>query len=250
MGNYSDITNSLVTIVYVVMGFVFLIIGATVLFINRDNLYSKKLQEEMRVYFEGVRTSSFLRMIYNLTFLIRRLITAVVLVMLTPYPYFQSNTLVVLSFANIWYLTEAMPLKEENVYEIFNEVFIYICSLLMANMLDASLNSELNDLRGWVFIVMASTNLIINMTLTVYSSFKDIITSRKEAMYKKRAKRAIQNKLFELKSQSGNKQEIQDLTDQLDLIEAIRTSRKWMKHRKWLIKNKVNFENFKEEIEF
>ena len=44
--------------------------------------------------------------------------------------------------------------------------------------------------------------------------------------------------------------EIQEFSNKLDLFEAIKKARKWIKHRKWLVKNQVNFDNFKEEIEF
>ena len=76
---------------------------------------------------------------------------------------------------NLWYLIAVKPLKKGNGYEIFNEVFIYICSLIIANMLDASINTDLNDLRGWILVVMSSTNLVVNMALTIYSSIKDVI---------------------------------------------------------------------------
>ena len=88
MENYSDITNSLVTIVYLVMGFIFVIVGLTCLYKNRKDLQSNQFNHSMRVYFEGVRNSSLSKMMYNLVFLSRRLITGLVLVLLSPYPYF------------------------------------------------------------------------------------------------------------------------------------------------------------------
>ena len=110
MGNFSDIINSFVTIVYVGMAFAYVIKGFTKLYRNRKNLQSKHLKKEMRVYIEEVRNSSLSKVMYNLVFLTRRLITALVLVLLWPYPYFQSFTLVVLSFANLWYFIAVKPM--------------------------------------------------------------------------------------------------------------------------------------------
>ena len=200
MDNYSDIINSLVTMVYIGMGIVFVLVGFIRLYRNRHDLQSKQFNHSMRVYLEGVRNSSLSKMMYNLVFLSRRLITGLVLVMLSPYPYFQSYTLVVLSFLNLLYLIDVKPLKKGNGYEIFNEVFIYICSMIMANMLDASINTSLNELRGWLMIGMSTSNLVINMVLTILSSLSDIYYSQRDAYFKRKAKKEIKNRLKQLKS--------------------------------------------------
>ena len=69
----------------------------------------------MRVYIDDVKNSSSSKMIYNLIFLTRRLITALVLVLLFAYPYFQSFTLVILSFLNLCYMIEVKPLKRATI---------------------------------------------------------------------------------------------------------------------------------------
>ena len=66
----------------------------------------------------------------------------------------------------MWYLIDASPLQEGNIYEMFNEVIIYICTMILMHMLDSSTDSDINIVRGYVFIALAGFNLIVNIAIT------------------------------------------------------------------------------------
>ena len=82
MGNYSDITNSLVTIGYLVVGLLFPIIGLFLIFRNKKLINEESVQRKLKVYIEGIRTSKMSRMLYNFFFLMRKLVTGFVLVII------------------------------------------------------------------------------------------------------------------------------------------------------------------------
>ena len=60
---------------------------------------------------------------------------------------------------------------------------------------------------------MSSLNLIANMALTAYYSIRELFKTRREAFYKKRAKKAIEKRLKELQSENGSKPDILELHD-------------------------------------
>lgn len=82
-----------------------------------------------------------------------------------------------------------------NKYEVFNEINIYICILIMTDMTNSSENQQANDVRGWLLISVASFNLVINLMITVYQSVVYIFKNRQAAHFKSNAKKALKNHL-------------------------------------------------------
>jgi vacuolar-type H+-ATPase subunit I/STV1 len=107
-------------------------------------------------------------------------VSALILVFMMPFPFFQMAILFVLSFVNLWYLVDSKPLQKDNVLEVFNEAFVYLCCLIMTNMIDVSTIQSTNSLRGWMLIVMASSNLFVNLIITALQSVQDIVRKTRQ----------------------------------------------------------------------
>jgi hypothetical protein len=144
------------------------------------------------VYLEGTKSGSFSKMLYNVFFISRRFISAVFLVFMLYLPYIQCVVLMTLSFVSLCFLVVSKPLQKDNKYEVFNEVFIYLCTLIMTNMVDSNTSMTINNLRGWMLIVMASFNILVNITITALSSILDIVRSNQEKNYKKKSKENLE----------------------------------------------------------
>lgn len=74
-------------------------------------------------------------------------------------------------------------------------------------MLDASNNSDINKVRGYVFIAFASSNLIINIVIAAINTGMLIIKNRIDARQRNRVKESLVKYIEELKSknESNNK---------------------------------------------
>ena len=135
------------------------------------------------------RTDTKERALYNVYFLIRRLLSVIVLVFLTQWPFFQCNFLIVFSIINLSYMVACHPLKTpaENRIEIYNEWTIYMCSNIMAVFLNVAMPTELRILLGWVLMGIAAMNILVNLGITVWGSVQDMWSERKHKKYTKRA---------------------------------------------------------------
>ena len=72
------------------------------------------------------------------------------------------------------YLIGSRPLHSsfENRNEMFNEITIYTCSLLLTVFLNIAIPLELKNIIGWAVIGVASFNIFINLCLTVRVTLK------------------------------------------------------------------------------
>ena len=84
----SDFACSVITIFYTLVMPVFPVYGAIMIYYNRDRLEKKKVQEHLGVYLEGVRLDQMNSALFNVFFLIRRLLTGFVIVIFSEHPYF------------------------------------------------------------------------------------------------------------------------------------------------------------------
>ena len=86
------------------------------------------------------------------------------------------------------------------------------------------------------------------MILTFYETFKEI---KRERILKRYTKNAEKSQLRKLQ----NRQRLIELypkkfkyfEHEINVIEAIKYSKDWLPHRKWLKKNNINFSRFEEE---
>ena len=111
--------------------------------------------------------------------MVRRFAIVVVLIFMSPWPFFQSVTFSVMSVINCSYLTSSMPLQDKKVHkiEVFNEISIYVCSVFVTTMINVAIPRNLNNLLGWLLMGVATFNILVNLTLIVISSISDCIAS-------------------------------------------------------------------------
>ena len=134
---------------------------------------------------------------YTFYFLVRRFLTIMILIYMRETPYFQSSLLMILSIVNFSYLIANQPLysQRENTVEMFNEVAIYLSFLLQALMQNIAIPLPLSNTLGSVMIVVAVQNIMINLCLTCYNTFKKVRTKIVEKCYRKRALLALERQI-------------------------------------------------------
>ena len=125
-----EIVCSVLVFLMIILFIIYPIYGAVMIHKNQGYLWTKKAQVTLKPFLEGLKLHSYHPSMYNVYFLIRRLITAFILVISQNFPFFQCSTLVIFSLGNLIYQIIKKPFKEakDNYIEIFNEIIILICS--------------------------------------------------------------------------------------------------------------------------
>ena len=85
----SDWICSAITIFYSAAVFMFPVYVAVVILKNFDKLDTKKVSEHHGIYYDECRTTSRVTALYNVIFMLRRLITTAVLIFLRDHAFFQ-----------------------------------------------------------------------------------------------------------------------------------------------------------------
>lgn len=143
------------------------------------------------------------------------------------------------------------PLEEGNENEIFNEAVIYLVCVLMMNFLNIAAPVDFRDKLGWVVIVIGGGNIMINMGLTVKQSLLDMIATRHRDKVIEDVKIKFEYTMKKRKNALKKyPEQLKELQEEMDLIEAVNYCRDWNPHRRWLLKNDVNIHDYPEEIKF
>ena len=98
-------------------------------------------------------------------FMLRRLVTMVVLVFRGRGPLFQCFLLTVLSVVNMGYLLHTRPMKtkKENYLNWFNEGCILVFMYLLTNMLNIGIPKSLFYIFGFLLMAVVILNTAVNM---------------------------------------------------------------------------------------
>jgi len=107
-------------------------------------------------------------------FLYRRFWLAIILVLMYKVPALQVLMLMMFSLLNLGYIIIVKPHKESNLLLIFNELTILICLYMMIIYLNCTI-IELSINISWVFISVCCFNMIVNLSLIVFSIVKTVI---------------------------------------------------------------------------
>ena len=100
----SNISCSVITIFYDFALLTFPVYGYLVVKKNFETLETTKTIEKYGIFTEGMRVRNMHQALYNIYFMSRRFITALVLIFLAPFPFFQCQFLLVMSTVNFIYL--------------------------------------------------------------------------------------------------------------------------------------------------
>ncbi|TNV87548.1 hypothetical protein FGO68_gene6265 [Halteria grandinella] len=128
-------------------------------------------------YFE-IKTSSRAALLYNVLFMVRRLVYAGAAVFLDKHPPIQAFVLIASSLMHLAYIMYARPFMERtlNSMEMFNEGCILIASyhtLIFSDGIPSDNAGEIIDFQykaGWCLIGIVSVNVLVNMSVMVYQT--------------------------------------------------------------------------------
>ena len=120
---------------------------------------------------EGLRTSGGPRLIliYNLSFILRRLLTAIVLIKQRAYPGTQPPLFLVLSLANLSLMLTLKPFESalQTRVELFNEGCVGLCSLMFMLMTDYVEEYEHKRMAGWGLVVITLLSFAVNTLIAL-----------------------------------------------------------------------------------
>ena len=121
---------------------------------------------------EDVNPYNYHASMFTVYFLIRRLIAAIILVVLIDWPIFTCSILMVLSIINFIYISVVKPLsnKQENINESFNEICIYLCSQTYNVFCRAEGGYIFINKIGWTFMGVCTFNIVINVIQMIFGS--------------------------------------------------------------------------------
>jgi len=130
---------------------------------------------QLDVFMEEVNPYHLHASLFTVHFLVRRLITGMLLVLMVQYPFFQCVFLLLGSTANIIYLATWQPLvsKKENRMELFNEISILSCCHLFMIFIQDRGSAKFLGYVGWTFMGVASLNILGNLSVVVLASVFD-----------------------------------------------------------------------------
>ena len=197
--HFSTPSNILVSLITIFYDFALILFPVYAFILIRDNfstLSTDNTTNRYGIFYEGMSLKTKLTAIYNVIFMTRRLITALVLVLMYDFPFFQTQLLLVMSAMNVIYMVSFQPLSDklQNRIEILNEVTILLCCYCLDMFLDIAIPLEGRDIIGWALMFFASLNIVINISIIVSSTFLGMYVSyckwelsgKHDAFFKKR----------------------------------------------------------------
>jgi len=190
---------------------------------------------------------------YNSFFMLRRLVTVLVLIFGSSVPIFQCQTLMVFSTFNLIYTFSHKPMEGErqNNVEIFNETCVVICTHLVNVLLNAAVPVEFRNELGWALMGVAIFNIVSNLCITVYDSVIDIIEQQRTKARFKAYIKIVNQKLINRKYMTTLEPgRFRNYEKEITIYDAVFFVRYWHPHRKWLLANGINIKDFEEEINY
>jgi len=185
--------------------------------------------------------------------MMRRLGTVLVLVFLEPWPFFQSTFMMVFSTLNLVNLIANRPLlsKMENRTELFNEFCIAIFSHLMTTLINVAIPDSLKEKLGLALIIVCSFNMASNLVLIVFNSIVGTFTDFRDSNAKKKVFKVIK-KRDKMRHQLVEKHnlKLEHFQEQQNYVDKIEDVKAWHLERRWLVKNKCDLTELKEEESF
>ena len=140
--------------------------------VSFKDLEKPEMREELENLIDGSNMKSLLSSLVQISFLVRKLISAFVLVCLGSFPYFQIIALSTLSLVHLTYIAAVRPHDSfhTNAIECFDELSIMICNYLMYLFMlsdDLSLSNKLS----WTFIAFNVLNIAVHVTIIGYGTY-------------------------------------------------------------------------------
>lgn len=207
----------------------------------------------LEVLMEGVYPRGYHSAMYTVYFLVRRLMTGILLVLFVDYPFFQCAFLLVFSTINFIYVVTVRPLEDakQNRIEVFNELSIMLCAHTYNIFLRGEGTIGFINGTGWMFMGTASFNILGNSAVVVLETIQDAAS---QWAHRKQEKQ----RLILINERRENRESIvqeapgtmKQFEFEISIHEVLEKVKAWTPHRRWLLANKVKISEFPEEIEY
>ena len=211
--------------------FVFPCYGFYIIICNFKKLDKKETKDKVGIFIDNIKLDNKHRVMFNVYFLCRKLLTVLVLVFMDDFPFFQMVILMLLGTLNLIYLITEKPLvfSMENKVETLNEMAVVISSHIMTLFLNTANPQELQDLLGWVIIGLACLVIVINMSVTVISSFSQSYAVCLTKRNRNKARKVI-DKMFASRKKLLKMipNEFKNFEHEQELVETIHKIKKWL----------------------
>ena len=180
--SFSDLVNSSITFISFFLLVIYLpaaIVIKAFRYFKRDVSLDERLSIEKSPLFEETRKYSIFTMVYQGLFMVRRIITILVLFLLVKYPIFQMQAILWMALMNSMYQIHFKPLvsREQNLNQVINEITILLVSVGMYDMLDVSISVNKRIGLGYCVIGTISLNVLYNISKAAYNSIVDLKTT-------------------------------------------------------------------------
>lgn len=138
-----------------------------------SNLPSETVKTKFGTAYEQINTSSKAALLYNVLYMLRRLLLIAIAVFFGESPVGQISIMVAHSFLMIVYLVRVKPFEysQMNNVEIFNETCVLIASYHLFMFTNFTSDPAVQYQVGWSMIGLTVSCILANIGLVVASSF-------------------------------------------------------------------------------
>lgn len=148
-----------------------------VVFLLRKNikkLDARHLQIRWAALYSNIRIKNKPQMFYKFFFIIRRLnYVLIVFLWMKAHPIFQVLMLEITNLMQLMYFAHFLPKygKRLNAIEIMNEIQVCLCTMHLCIFSDFVPNLDEQYFMGWVFIILLSSAIFINLGFILFTMF-------------------------------------------------------------------------------
>ena len=165
---FGNLLNAILTLGIAVALFCFFLYSYFLIMLFYHQREDPITAEKLERLTDGSNMKTYSSSLINIYFMLRRLFTAIILVLLCNRPAFQITLLMYLSLYNFIYIVSAKPYdsRSTNINEAFNEFCILACAYMM-NTFSVCTDTNFSILLSWIFIGITCLNMFINISVMV-----------------------------------------------------------------------------------
>ena len=145
---------------------------------DRNNILSKRFKNSMIGWFEEFRTNSSWSLTFSFIDVIRRILFASSLVLLNPYPIYQTLMIFLCDLIYVISLIKVKPylVYVDNYFKIIFECFACLLDLILILLARIPFKKDNTTFQnvGYIFIILLICQLVINFCFMVWKQYKAI----------------------------------------------------------------------------
>lgn len=183
----------------------------------RDQLQIPTIKEKYGFIYEGYKTDKFATAIFQVVFMIRRIIFVMIIILLKEQSGMQTILNVALTLVYIVYLAHYKPCEElgQNNNEIFNDCCTMLVSyfLMWLSIFPDYTEEEKDTVNNisWLYVCTTSFNVVVNLLKLSYQSaidlpkkWKQVKAKHQDWKYESWKKGFLKKQLQNIKDEPGS----------------------------------------------